>query len=206
MFCPGCGIEERESNQFCRACGTDLRPVRFALAAPDTITASAASARDEIGRSIAARIREADGHELSEIAEDVLPEIEKFLESPEEKRLRRIRVGTIISSIGLGSTIAFILAAMAMQDSGVFFVAGMGVVCFFLGLGFVVNGLLLTVPKKSLSDRSTEGKSQRELDAHAPALNVKTNDLVLPEARPLFSSVTENTTRHLEEKQPVRRN
>ncbi|MEQ1924192.1 MAG: hypothetical protein ABL952_16960, partial [Pyrinomonadaceae bacterium] len=23
MFCPECGIEERQSNQFCRACGTD---------------------------------------------------------------------------------------------------------------------------------------------------------------------------------------
>jgi hypothetical protein len=204
MFCPGCGIEERQSNQFCRACGTDLRPVRFALEAPDTITASAVSARDEIGRAVAARIRGAEAGELSEIAEDVLPEIEKFLESPEEKRLRRIRVGTIVSSVGLGSTIAFMLAAMAMKDNEVFFIAGIGVVCFFLGLGFIVNGLLLTVPKKSLSDKSSEGGRQLELDAQQPrGLDAQTNDLALPQPANLFSSVTENTTNHL--KDPVER-
>ena len=92
MFCPGCGLEERGSNQFCRACGTDLRPVRFALEKPDNITASAISARDEIGRAVAAKIRETQSvYELKKDAEDVLPEIEKFLESPAEKRLRRMR-------------------------------------------------------------------------------------------------------------------
>jgi hypothetical protein len=180
--------------------------VRFALETPDTITASAASARDEIGRAVAARIREAQISELSEVAEDVLPEIEKFLDSPEEKRLRRIRTGTIVSFIGLGSTIAFAIAAMLMKDSGIFMVAGAGLVCFFLGLGFIVNGLLLTVPEKSLSDRSTEGGRQLELDAQQPrALDAETNDLALPAPANLFSSVTENTTRHLEEKQPVKR-
>lgn len=205
MFCPGCGIEERQSNQFCRACGTDLRPVRFALEAPDMITASAASARDEIGRAIAARIREAEASELSEIAEDVLPEIEKFLESPEEKRMRRVRTGTIVTFIGIGATIAFAIAAALMKDSGIFMVAGAGLVCFFLGLGFIVNGLLLTVPKKSLSDKSTEGGRQLELDAQQPTgLDAQTtNDLALPEPANLFSSVTENTTKHL--KEPVKR-
>lgn len=206
MFCPGCGIEERQSTQFCRACGTDLRPVRFALEVPDTITASAVSAREEIGRAVAARIREAKIGELSEVAEDVLPEIEKFLESPEEKRLRRIRAGTITASIGLGATFAFAIAAMLMQDSGIFMVAGAGVVCFFLGLGIILNGMLLTIPKKSLSDRSTEGGRQLELDAQQPrGIEAQTNDLALPEPTNLFSSVTEHTTKHLGEKQPVRR-
>src|SRR4051812_49110786 len=107
MFCPGCGLEERQANQFCRACGTDLRHVRQTLERVDNITASAVSARDEIGRAVAARIREAESmHELKKVAEDVLPEIEKFLESPAEKRLRRLRVGTLVSSIGAGASIA----------------------------------------------------------------------------------------------------
>lgn len=112
MFCPGCGLEEKQSNQFCRACGTDLRLVRLGLERPDNITASAVSARDEIGRAVAAKIREAEsiGH-LKIVADDVLPEIEKFLESPAEKRLRRVRSGTIVASIGLGATIAFALVA-----------------------------------------------------------------------------------------------
>ena len=65
MFCPGCGLEEIQSNQFCRACGSDLRRVRAAVALPDSITASAVSARDEIGRAVAAKIRETESvHEL----------------------------------------------------------------------------------------------------------------------------------------------
>jgi hypothetical protein len=204
MFCPGCGLEERQSNQFCRACGTDLRSIRFALEAPDKITASAITARDEIGSAVAAKIRETSLSEFQEVAEDLLPEIEKFLESPEEKRLRRIRAGIVTSSIGLGATLAFAIAAALMKDSGIFMVAGAGLVCFFIGIGLVINGLFLTMPRKQLSDRSPDGNRQRELDKHP--LNIKTNDLVLPEGTPhSFSSVTENTTRHLEEKQPVKR-
>src|SRR5437764_1387601 len=31
MYCPSCGSEERQASQYCRACGTDLRPVRIGL-------------------------------------------------------------------------------------------------------------------------------------------------------------------------------
>ncbi|MEK6288166.1 MAG: zinc ribbon domain-containing protein [Acidobacteriota bacterium] len=79
MFCPNCGSEERQVSQFCRACGTDMRAVRLSLEKPDAITASAVSARDEIGHAIADRIRELKkGSDLSKVAEEVLPEIEKF--------------------------------------------------------------------------------------------------------------------------------
>jgi len=139
MYCPECGIEERQANQFCRACGTDLRNVRVAVETPDSITASAVSARDEIGRAVAAKIRETQGaYELKKVAEDVLPEIEKFLESPEEKRMRRMRTGMIISMIGLGAAIGITLASMRMNDRDVIFLAGLGVVAFFIGLAFVL--------------------------------------------------------------------
>lgn len=93
MFCPSCGSNE-QTSQFCRACGTDLRTVRTSLERPDSITASAVSAREDIGRAVAEKIRQVeDAHELKKVAEDVLPQIEKFLESPDEKRLRRMREG-----------------------------------------------------------------------------------------------------------------
>lgn len=200
MFCPDCGLEDKQANQFCRSCGTDFRPVRFALEKPDSITASAASARDEIGRAIAAKIRDARSPaDLAVVAEEVLPEIEKFLESPEEKRMRRMRVGTILSSIGAGTTlgIALITSFVIIKDFELIFILSLaGVVAFFIGLGFILNGLFLTVPRKTFPDRSTDTGRQRgsELD---PA---STNDLVLPEASNVFSSVTENTTQHLKEK------
>src|SRR6266851_3289616 len=81
MFCPSCGSEERQASQFCRACGSDLRAVRVSLERPDSITASAVTARQEIGRAIAEKIREVDdAYELKKVAEDVLPQIEKFLQ------------------------------------------------------------------------------------------------------------------------------
>ena len=201
MFCPDCGLEDKQSNQFCRACGTDLRPIRRAVAEPDTITASAASARDEIGRAFAAKIRDSRNPEdLAVVAEDVLPELEKFLESPAEKRLRRMRTGMLISSIGFGTALGISLVSMLMKDDDVIFLAAMGVVAFFIGLGFILNGVFLTVPKKELPDKSSDANRQRELDGRT------TSDLVLPEATPgLFSSVTENTTKHLKEKDPVAR-
>ena len=198
MFCPICGLEEKHSNQFCRACGSNLNVVRSSLEKPDSITASAAMARDEIGRAIASKIREIESaDELKKVAEDVLPEIEKFLESPEEKRLRRIRTGTLIAAIGAGAAIAFTLVAV-LVDGDLAVIAGMGLVTLFIGLSFIINGLSFTVPKKMLLDKSSDADQQRELDA-------KTSDLVLPAANDGYASVTESTTRHLAEKQPVSR-
>jgi hypothetical protein len=195
MFCPGCGLEEIQSNQFCRACGADLRMVRSVLERPDTITASAVSARDEIGRAIAAKIRETmSTRELATVAEDVLPEIEKFLESPQEKRMRRVRTGTTITSVGLGVAISFALLSIFAKED-LFVLAALGVVVFFLGLGFVVNGLLLTIPKKSLPDRLTESPDQHIVDTSKSS----TNELQFPEKNTELSSVTEHTTRHLTE-------
>src|SRR5881227_1219771 len=69
MFCPSCGSEERQASQYCRACGTDLRSVRVSLERPDSVTASAVSARADIGRAVADRIREVeDAHELKKVA------------------------------------------------------------------------------------------------------------------------------------------
>jgi hypothetical protein len=200
MFCPSCGLEDKQSNQFCRACGTDLRSTRFALERPDNITASAVSARDEIGRAFAAKIRETNSaSELKKVAENVLPEIEKFLESPAEKRLRRIRAGVVTSYIVIGATLMFILISMA--EEGALFMVGAGLVTFFIGLGIIINGLLFTVPRKTVADNSLAAQRQRELDV----AKAQTNDLILPESNDVFSSVTEHTTQHLKEKRSVSR-
>ncbi len=195
MYCPSCGLEDKQANQYCRSCGADLQPVRTALLRPDRITESATAARDEIGRAIAAKVRETrTAAELSTVVEEVLPEIEKFLESPEEKRLRRMRVGTILSSIGLGVAIGISIVSQFMGDRDVIFLAALGIVCFFLGLGFVINGVLLTVPGRSLPDTAANTDTEQELDAEgfAPA------KLDPADAKSLFPSVTEHTTRSLE--------
>ncbi len=200
MFCPGCGSEERQASQFCRACGSDLRAVRLSLERPDSITASAVSAREEIGRAVAQKIREVeDAHELKKVAEDVLPEIEKFLESPEEKRLRRMRLGVILSSIGVGATIMMILMGSIAREAdvqGFMGGAGASIVLFFIGLGFLLNAFFFTRPRKDVKDHAADAQAQNVLDANyttPPQLRAQTtSNLAQPPG-----SVTEHTTLHL---------
>lgn len=200
MFCPSCGSEERQASQYCRACGTDLRPVRISLERPDSITASAVSAREEIGRAVAARIREVqDAKELKKVAENVLPEIEKFLESPEEKRMRRIRSGVVVSAAGLGGTIFMLL--MSAFEGGpdgekLIGVAGLGVACFMIGIGLIINALFFTKPRQRLEDHSAEAQAQNFADTgYAPPQLVKAQTTSNLTQRP--ESVTEHTTLHL---------
>ncbi|HSS20727.1 MAG TPA: hypothetical protein VLL54_11680 [Pyrinomonadaceae bacterium] len=196
MYCPTCGSEERQISQYCRACGTDLRVVRQGLERPDTITASAVSAREQISRAMAEKIREMEGsQELKQVAEDVLPQIEKFLESPEEKRLRRVRAGVITAAIGLGA--ALLIFLMSIKDHDLLPFTALGVITFLIGFGIVLNGFVFTVPKKTLADRSDDARAQKELESRVsyPQLSngpQTTNDLPSP-----IPSVTEHTTHHL---------
>jgi hypothetical protein len=208
MFCPSCGSEERQASQFCRACGTDLRPVRVSLERPDSITASAVSAREEIGRAVASKIREVqDARELKKVAEDVLPQIEKFLESPDEKRLRRMRAGVIVSSVGVGATILMLLMTAVARPGdveGFLGGTGLGIVTFFIGLGLLLNALWFTGPRRKLEDRSSDAESQNQLDAvyaapqvraaEAPSFRSQTTSNL---SHGPASSVTEDTTKHL---------
>lgn len=203
MFCPACGSKDTNSSQFCRACGGDLRGVRNVVSAPDKITASAANAREEIGRAIAMKIRETrSAKDLAKVTQEVLPEVEKFLESPEEKRLRRLRTGIIIASVGLGVAIGLSIASSMQNKEEFLFLAAMGLVTFFIGLGFILNGYFLSVPKKEAADNSFAADRQRELDA----AEYTRPELQQPAAQSFVSSVTEHTTRQLEEEDIVVRN
>ena len=210
MFCPSCGSEERQASQFCRACGTDLRTVRAGLEHPDSITASAVSAREEIGRAVAQKIREIESaRDLRRVAERVLPKIEKFLESPEDKRLRRLRAGMTTALIGLGVAVPAIilLAATNKDDAAAFlgFIVLLAAVTFATGLGLMLNGLLFSRSGKTLEDKSTDARTQNLLDAgYAPppvgsieaqtSLRSQTTSNLAPASG---SSVTEGTTHHL---------
>ena len=204
MYCPSCGSEERQLIQFCRACGTDLRVVRNSLENPDAITQSAISARENIGMAVADKIRQmSTAKELERVAEDVLPHFEKFLESPEEKRLRRIRAGIVTSAIGLGATIVVLVMAMDKVDLIPFITPAL--VTFLVGLGVILNGLLFTVPRKELPGNVYDALSQKVLDSdanripyEAPIAGQLTNEL--PTAPRLqAASITEHTTHHLKQ-------
>jgi hypothetical protein len=212
MFCPSCGTEERQATQFCRACGTDLKRVRTSLEHPDSMTAVAVSAREELGRAVAEKIREVeDSRDLKRVVEDVLPKIEKFLESYEEKRLRRIRAGVIVAASGLGTGLLGMVLSLSLPGpdaESALMIVGLGAVAFFVGLGLVLNGSVFTRPRKGLEDLSAEARSQNLLDADYASPQLKAG-----EAPPSFrsqttsnlnqaggTSVTEGTTHHLSSK------
>ena len=151
--------------------------------------------------AVADKIRQmSSAKELERVAEDVLPHFEKFLESPEEKRLRRIRAGIITAAIGLGATIVVLIMAMDKIDLIPFITPAL--VTFLVGIGVIVNGLLFTVPRKQLPGDAYDALSQKVLDSgvnripyETPAPGL-TNEL--PTAPRLqAASVTEHTTHHL---------
>lgn len=209
MYCPSCGSEERQLSQFCRACGTDLRIVRSSLENPDAVTQSAISAREHIGMAVADKIRQmSSAKDLERVAEDVLPHFEKFLESPEEKRLRRIRAGIVTAAIGLGATIVGLI--MAMDKPGILPYVAPALIIFLVGVGIIINGLLFTLPSKSLPGDAYDALSQKVLDSNAnvnrlpyqapaaaslPSAANLTNELT--PAQRSQSSITEHTTHHL---------
>jgi hypothetical protein len=207
MYCPTCGSEERQISQYCRACGTDLRVVRMGLERPDTITASAVSAREQISQALADRIRQMEtARDLEHVAEDVLPQLEKFLESPEEKRLRRVRAGVVTAAVGLGASIMLFLASLQAHDLTPYM--AFGLICFFIGVGIIINGLVFTVPRKGIADRSDDARAQQELEAGArnmfaanqlSATSKPTNDLPSPDRIAGRPSVTEHTTHQLKQ-------
>jgi hypothetical protein len=198
MYCPSCGSEERQLSQFCRACGTDLRVVRNSLERPDAITASAVSAREQIGLAIADQIRQMrSGKDLEHVAEDVLPSFEKFLESPEERRLRRLRAGVITASVGFALTLITFLAALDKSDFFPFMVPGF--ITFMVGIGIVVNGLLFTLPRKKLPGETADALAQQVLYAgpNRASLGASLTNELEPATSPPLASITEHTTHHL---------
>ncbi len=210
MFCPSCGSEERQASQFCRACGTDLRAVHAGLERPDPITASAESAREEIGRAVAERIRQMeDAHTMERFAHSVLPQVEKFLESPEEKRLRRLRSGTITALVSLAVGIPSMLLISVVDKHGpqigLAWLSVFALISFATGLALLINGLLFSKPRREIADRSSSARVQDLLDSgytRPPAgSRVDANPLLrAPTTSNLVhpaGSVTEHTTLHL---------
>ena len=97
--------------------------------------------------------------------------------------------------------LALSIVGIMAKNEDTLFMAGLGIVAFFIGIGFILNGIFLTVPKKGLSDRSSDAESQRQVDRAADS----PPDLLIPRPASMFSSVTDNTTQHLNEKHPVAR-
>ncbi|HLG15132.1 MAG TPA: hypothetical protein VJH03_11605 [Blastocatellia bacterium] len=177
--------------------------MRTAWQAPDVVTASAVSARDEIGRAIADRIKQFQSTgDLKEVAEDVLPEIAKFLESPEERRLRRVRAGVITASAGLGEAVLLLIAGLLAVKQDVALLGGFGLIAFLIGVGLIMNGLLFTLPRKHALDDSRKVKSGNALTELPDVADNRPAELRPGDPIAVAPSVTEHTTHQLPDRAP----
>ena len=198
MFCPKCGAEELNRVQFCRACGTELHMVRTALEQPDAITTSAITAREEIARVVANKIAEFESaRDMERAVYDILPAIEKYLESPEERRMRKeqerldlVRGGLITASVGLGLILFFLVLGFVIRHEELLIGCGAGGLVLLTGLGVLISGLI-SPERFGYSKKITEKRA---------AVETPTNPLheELPSMQPpAHVSVTEGTTRQL---------
>lgn len=201
VTCVNCGVNENHGGLFCRSCGAELQRAVAPLPETrrETVTAFASpplvlDARSEIARAVAYKITQLDNNpkDLKKLAEDVLPELEKFLESPAEKRLRRMRAGIITAATGLGLTLFFLMMGAIITDV-MTPVAAIGVMLFFIGVGLFINGKWLTVNK-------LEQPALNQMpDAVSEFLNRPYEGVT-----PVYPvSVTENTTHRLGVPQPL---
>lgn len=202
MFCPACGLKEDRPVQFCRACGADLRAVRGALEQPEAAEPSVAAAREEVARALAARIKEGEWWHVGALA----PEVEKLFESPgarrerlrrqdEERRLGRLRAGTITAAVGLGLVVLFQL--LRIMDDRAVLLLGPSLLVFIIGLGVIVNGIFFTLPREPRRDAPRDERRPPPPDNSTSELDAPARGELGPDASFVPASVTEQTTRHL---------
>jgi hypothetical protein len=122
--------------------------------------------------------------------------------TPEVKRYNEIKAGVIVSSIGIGLAIFLAIFMQGIaghadpKDAEILtriWVAG--VIPFMVGLALIINGLV--VSKKIVEAQERALKEGKALDEGAPVRSLRpadTNEFI-----PTNFSVTDQTTRHLEQ-------
>lgn len=186
MFCPQCGSTQSDDLNFCKACGADLKAVRGALV-------KGASSEDGLDWT------------KTLLAEAVMTREEKDRRrgiTPDMKRRREIKAGviTLAAGLSLAVVLSVILEAIVINGnvsevakdilSRVWIV---GLIPVLVGLALIFNGLFIS--KKGAREEEHSSTSPNEI----PAIDINE----LPPAQP-FGSVTDRTTRHLDEVRRVK--
>ena len=207
MWCPRCGSSQRdwsrtqdvlEELKFCRECGANLYAVRQLVDKPEvdekfdwnkTWLAEMLQSSEEAVRR----------QQALEIAGGLTPEV---------KRYNEIKGGIITGSVGVALMIflyvfmqGIIIGGKLPNDTaeilGRIWVAG--VIPVFVGLALIFNGVFIS--KKALASSKRAPNSTSELTGdETPALRSANTAEFLP----ANFSVTENTTRHLNQKEESR--
>src|SRR5215813_6072688 len=196
MFCPNCGTTQNEEIKFCKSCGTNLYAVRQAVATKDL------EGKFDWNKTwIAEMLLSAEEHEKRK-RENQTPL------TAAENRYNEIKAGVITSSVGVAVMIFLYIFMQGVINSGISQHAAeilshvwiTGIIPFFVGLGLMFNGYVVSKKLVELYQHELQRKeTARALGAGADSeISVfSTGELNDPlTARP---SVTEHTTRELKD-------
>jgi len=191
MLCPRCALNQSDEIKFCTSCGANLQAVREALDAPEK--------KFDWGNTWVAEM-----FMSGQAAEIRKREMERQLGiTPEVKRYNEIKAGVIVSCVGIGVSIFLFFLMMGVAanappgDAEILtrvWVAG--VIPFMVGLALIINGLF--VSKKMIEVMGRGRKETDALEDGGPTPRglrpADTNEFIPAN----MSSVTDQTTRHLE--------
>src|SRR5688572_23448764 len=147
MFCPQCGLNQSEELKFCKSCGANLHAVRQAVTTRET------GEKIEWSKS------------WGELKRRQM-ELEMYL-SPEEKRYKEIKAGVITSCVGIaGMIFLFILMQGIILGGNIPPAAAeilsrvwvAGVIPFFVGIGLLINGVVVSKKLVELANREPRQK------------------------------------------------
>ena len=191
MLCPRCNSNQSDEIKFCTFCGANLQAVRDALDAPEK--------KFDWGNTWVAEM-----FMSGQAAEIRKREMERQLGiTPEVKRYNEIKAGVIVSCVGIGVAIfLFILmqgiAAHARPEDAEILrrVWVSGLIPFMVGLALIINGVFVSKKMVQVMERGRKETDALEDGGPTPRglRPADTNEFIPAN----MSSVTDQTTRHLE--------
>jgi hypothetical protein len=191
MLCPRCLSNQSDDIKFCTSCGANLQAVREALDAPEK--------KFDWGNTWVAEM-----FMSGQAAEIRKREMERQLGiTPEVKRYNEIKAGVIVSCVGIGVSIFLFFLMMGIaanappRDAEILtrvWVAG--VIPFMVGLALIINGVFVSKKMIQVMERGRKETDALEDGGPTPrGLRAADTSEFIPAN---MSSVTDQTTRHLE--------
>lgn len=202
MICPRCEVPQSDEVKYCKTCGANLDAVRRAMTVRDTDEKKDEKKSGAIdwSKTWVAEMLLSQEEQKRRKREQQTPY------SAEERRYTEIKAGVITSCVGVAVMIFLFIFMQGLIASGISDKAAAilsriwiaGIIPFFVGLGLVFNGVIVSRKLVELARREIErrdtGKMVEERENHSlSAADWSVADSPQP-------SVTENTTRELRER------
>ena len=100
-----------------------------------------------------------------------------------------------MSAIGIGATVFFYV--WSFRENDMLFLTGLGVTGFLIGLGLIINALLFTVPKQSVSNSALDAHQVNVIAEAADRIVMANSERKTAEPLNAPPSITEQTTHQL---------